>query len=298
MPPPSRTVVCFGEVLWDILPAGMFPGGAPFNVAYHLGQLGLVPHLVSSVGRDLLGDELRRRLAGWGMDTSGVARHSARPTGYVRAELSSGGEASYRIAPGVAWDRIALRPETMRTAGRAAALVFGSLALRSVANRKALARLLAVLPSQAWRVFDVNLRAPHDDLALVRKMAAAASLLKLNSAEAVRLAGTTGRSERLVRRIAAQTGCQTVCLTAGARGAGLLYAGHWYWEAGRRIRVADTVGAGDSFLAALLAQLIAGAAPAHALAQACRLGEFVAGCSGATPIYPARSGFTPGAFRR
>src|SRR5262245_58736537 len=57
------TIVCFGEALWDILPRGIFLGGAPLNVAYHLSRHGVRALPVSAVGRDFLGDEALRRIA-------------------------------------------------------------------------------------------------------------------------------------------------------------------------------------------------------------------------------------------
>lgn len=288
MPDPAPTLVCFGEILWDILPAGIFAGGAPFNVGYHLKQLGASPHLASAVGRDLLGDELLRRLRHWNMDTLGIARHTGLPTGYVRAALSPDGDASYEIATGVAWDQIAFGEDTIRAAVSARALVFGSLALRTSFNRAALERLLAVLPADALRVFDVNLRPPHDDLGLVREFARHATLLKLNAREAARLSGGRlgyGEEERNARALAEAAGCPLVCITSAEHGAGLLEDGRWLWETGRTVPVADTIGAGDAFLAGLLARRLQGADPSAALAFACRLGEWVATRSGATPVY-------------
>lgn len=286
----APSVICFGEILWDFLPDGAFPGGAPFNVAYHLHQHGVPVQVGSAVGRDVLGDELLRRLGDWGIPTGGIARIEGVPTGHVRARLNARGDAEYDIVAGVAWDHIPAGP-LQAVAGQAAALVFGSLAQRSPANRAALRTLLAALPPPARRVFDVNLRAPYDDLALVRELAPAATLLKLNSGEAARLCDdppAPGREEAHARQLAALTRGGAVVVTAGERGAGLLHEGRWHWEPGRRVDVADTVGSGDAFLAALLARLLAGAAPAAALAHACRTGEWVASCHGATPRYPAR----------
>lgn len=290
MPDSAPTVVCFGEILWDILPAGLFAGGAPFNVGYHLQQLGLRPHLATAVGRDLLGDELLRRLKHWGMDPLGVVRHTGLPTGYVRAALSPAGDASYEIATEVAWDQIAFGEDTLRAAFAARALVFGSLALRTTFNRAALDRLLAVLPPDAERVFDVNLRPPHDDLGLVRGYAPRATLLKLNAREAARLAGGRlgfGEEERNARTLHEHTGCPRICVTSAEHGAGLLEDGRWLWESGRPVPVADTVGAGDAFVAGLLARRLQGAPTGEALAFACRLGEWVATQRGATPAYDA-----------
>ncbi len=295
MPPsdsPPR-VLCFGEILWDFLPEGLFAGGAPFNVAYHLKQHGADARLVSAVGRDLLGEELLRRLRSWDMDTDLITRHSGLPTGYVRAILGESGDARYEITPSVAWDQIFMNEDVTRAAQGARALVFGSLAQRSPFNRTVLNRLFAVLPErdQAWRVFDVNLRAPHDDLELVRALAPRATMLKLNAEEAARLRGESsekpGEEEAHARALANTTGCPIICVTAGARGAGLLREGRWLWEPGRPVDVIDTVGAGDAFLAALLVHLLGGqSSDAESLARACRTGEWVASQRGATPAYP------------
>ena len=283
--------LCFGEILWDFLPDGLFPGGAPFNVGYHLHRQGAEVCLLSGVGRDLLGDELLRRLRHWQITTDTIVRHQGLPTGYVVATLATGGDAHYEITPSVAWDQILIGEDGLRAAVAADVLVFGSLAQRSAFNRAALERLFAVLPESAWRVFDVNLRPPHDDLSLVRELAAGTTLLKLNAAEAARLVHGTateepGAEECQARALAEATGCPIVCITAGERGAGLLRNGAWHWERGRPVAVVDTIGAGDSFLASLLTHLRPGQRrDAECLARACRMGEWVAAHRGATPAY-------------
>lgn len=291
---PRPPILCFGEILWDFLPEGLFAGGAPFNVAYHLKRQSADVRLVSAVGSDLLGDELLRRLRNWNMDTDFIARHPDLPTGYVRAILGESGDARYDITADVAWDKIVVNDEVLRAARSVRAMVFGSLAQRSSFNRTALDHLLTALAENdaAWRVFDVNLRAPHDDLELVRSLARRATLLKLNAGEAARLCDETtetpGREESHARALASTTGCPIICVTAGSRGAGLLREDRWHWEPGRPVEVIDTVGAGDSFLAALLMHLIGHRlSDAESLARACRTGEWVASQRGATPAYPA-----------
>ncbi len=287
-------ILCFGEILWDFLPAGLFPGGAPFNVAYHLAQHGADARLVSAVGRDILGDELLRRLRSWDINTDLIARHTHLPTGYVRALIDTNGDARYEITQDVAWDDIPVTDTIIDTARRARALVFGSLAQRTASNRASLDRLLNPLPGgdEAWRVFDVNLRAPHDELDLVRALAARATLLKLNAEEAARLCNETaeppGCEERHARLLADETACPLICITSGGRGAGLLREGRWSWEPGQPVAVVDTVGAGDAFLASLLTHLLAGTlSDAACLVRACRTGEWVASQPGATPDYRA-----------
>jgi fructokinase len=286
-------VLTFGESLWDIFPDRCCIGGAPLNVAYHLHHHGVETMIVSAVGCDQLGEDLIASLHRWGLGTAGVGRHSRFPTGQVAATPAMDGQTHYVIRRDVAWDEIPIPEGILEIAKRARALVFGSLAQRSPVNRTTLDRLLASLPLTAERVYDVNLRAPHDDLALVRGLAGRATLLKLNAAEAARLATgeaeSPGCEEAHARALEKSLRCPTVCVTAGERGAGLLRNGNWLWEPGRPVVIADTVGAGDAFLAGLLAGLIEGMPSAETLARACRLGEWVASEHGATPSYPESS---------
>lgn len=283
-------VLCFGEILWDFLPAGLFPGGAPFNVAYHLSRHDIAVRLVSGIGRDLLGDELIRRLDHWKIGTDLLTFHQGLPTGYVRAVLGDAGDASYEIVQSVAWDQILASADVVKEAVEARAVVFGSLAQRTAFNQNALKRILAVLPENAWRIFDVNLRPPHDDIPLVRELADEATVLKLNAEEAARIAANekeaAGREEDDARALAETHGCAIVCITAGARGAGLLRKGKWHWEKGKKVKVADTVGSGDAFLASLVSGFLNKAGTdEEILERACRLGEWMATQRGATPDY-------------
>jgi fructokinase len=289
------TVLCFGEALWDVLPDGRFAGGAPLNVAYHLTRCGVRALPVTAVGDDEPGRALVDHIRASGCDAGRVAVVRGAATGEARAELAEDGSARYSFGEGAAWDLI---PAADAPAG-AAAVIHGTLALRGEHNRAVLRDLLASA-SAACRVYDVNLRPPYDDPAFVRKMASGAGLLKVNDDELRRLLRAEGedlspeRLEAWARALGDETGCRRVCVTAGARGAGLLWDGAWMWEAGRPVRVVDTVGAGDAFLARLVQRvLLDGAPPEAGLRDACRLGELVAGSRGATPAYRLRADGTP-----
>ena len=276
-------ICCFGEVLWDCLPDGLFLGGAPINVAYHLQRLGQYPVPVTAIGKDFLGEEIQRRMHGWGIDTRGLAVHSELPTGAVVATLDAYGNATYDIREGVAWDEI---PVSMQ--GSPAAIVYGSLAQRSAANRNALDQLLAA-NDKAMKVFDVNFRPPFDDQDRTWELVARSCLVKLNHNEAALLGGgETEAYEVNARGIAERSGAALICITAGEAGAGLLVEGEWHWEAAQPVVVADTVGAGDSFLAALIAGLLKEDEVVNVtLQRACRLAEFIASQRGAQPDYDA-----------
>lgn len=288
VPKPSVTIACFGEALWDVLPRGIFLGGAPLNTAYHLSRQGIRALPVTAVGRDFLGREIIRRLAGWGIDRRGVAELARRPTGTVLATLDAGGNARYVFASDVAWDRIPVEVRRREPAPRAT--VFGTLALREPANRRALGQLLDAW-NGTWRVLDLNLRPPFDRPAAITFALAHADMVKLNELELARMIGagdvqSPRRIEQAARRFAGRHQLTRVCVSAGSRGAGLLWDGAWHWEPAQPAQVRDTIGAGDAFLAGFLAALLGRrASPRVALANACRFGEFVAGCDGATPPY-------------
>lgn len=280
-------VACFGEILWDCLPRGLFLGGAPLNVAYHLGRLGLVPRLIGAVGWDFLGEEALRRLAAWGLESSFIVRRG-NATGTVRVDLDEQGAAGYAFDPRPAWDYISVSLSLARRVPPPAALVFGTLALRESANRSTLEMLLDIWPDAA-RIVDLNLRPPFDRAEAIDFALSHASLLKLNLAELAMLVGPVSETPEgileAVRRLAQLRQIERICVTAGARGAGLFWKGEWHWREARPIVARDTVGAGDAFLAALLAALLREESPPAALGRACDLAEFVATQDGATPDY-------------
>src|SRR3981081_3644387 len=152
----------FGEILWDCLPSGRHAGGAPFNVAAHLAQLGVSVSLLSAVGRDPLGDEILEVAADKGVNVDFVSRvRIGLPTGTVIATVDEKGNATYELVQPAEWDEIKVPPRALEAVGRARAFTFGSLAGRSPYNLEQLDRLLAV--KGPLKFFDVNLRPPFAD---------------------------------------------------------------------------------------------------------------------------------------
>ena len=297
------TILCFGEVLWDCLPHGLFLGGAPFNVAYHLKQLGHEPLMVSALGNDWLGEQTLKRIRARGLADDLIHIDDELATGTVDAVLDAKGNASYVFADPAAWDRLPDNEAVQVAAKKSSALVFGSLALRHEGNRVLLHKLLA---QRHWlRVFDVNLRAPYDQLPLVLELARSADVLKLNATELLRLTGHPVKGEAdaqaalLQKSIAALqklTGCQNICVTRGSHGALWLLEGKQYPAITPPITVRDTIGAGDAFTAALIDGLLDSAlkqVPEKLLTRACTLGAFVASQDGAQPVYDAAEVLNP-----
>jgi len=281
--------LCFGEVLWDELPQGKFLGGAPANVAYHLLQLERYPVLISAVGEDDAGQALVDELEIRGLDIRGVSELSGLETGRVSVQLDSEGQAQYDIMEPAAWDRIELPLLLDNVAPRA--VVFGSLALRGEHNRRVLENLLA--RDCGLKVFDVNLRAPYDDHERVLDLASRVDVLKLNHHELEALTGKTYPNERYdegIRELSAMTGVTRICVTLGDKGAVYFDRGKWSECPGVKAEVKDTVGAGDSFTACMTAALVMEEPAGIWVERACRLGAYVASCSGAMPPYEIKNG--------
>ncbi len=282
-----KTVVCFGEILWDILPHGNYLGGAPYNVAYHLAHLGCHARLVSAVGNDLLGGAALASAEGLGIETKEVSRLSSLPTGSVSVSVDAEGQPSYHIAESVAWDHITATPAP--DARPPDAVVYGTLALRSLINRRTLRAWTAL--EQPLKVCDLNLRAPYDNFDDYGELIGSADLLKLNQDEARRLARRSPNATTPAQQAAAianDYGCSIVCITLGAKGALLWTKGRIYEAASPDVPIRDTIGAGDAFTAALLAgRLQSGRDPdwQQLLSHACTLGAFVASQDGAQPPY-------------
>jgi fructokinase len=280
-------VLCVGEVLWDSLPEGLFLGGAPFNVACHLRATGTRVSMVSRVGNDRLGDEVLRRATRYGVGADLIQVDPLLATGFVRVHVDEHGNGSYEICEPVAWDALEATEPLLARAARARAIVFGTLAQRNTATRATIERLWKVAFDQALMVCDVNLRPPYDELDVVRASLGMADVVKLSDAELIGLAGHFGwgaSDEReMMRSLAAQFGCTVVCVTRGSRGAALWHDGEFTEHPGFPAEVRDTVGAGDAFLAVLLAGLLAGSSDAELLQHANLMGAYVVTQFGALP---------------
>ena len=281
---PVSEILCVGEVLWDALPAGLFLGGAPFNVACHLRAAGQPVSMVSRVGRDHLGDEVLRRAARFGVGTDLIEVDPELPTGFVRVDVDDAGNARFEIVEPAAWDAIAPSEALLARAARARAIVFGTLAQRNARSRRTIEQLW---DSPGLKVFDVNLRPPHESENIVRRSLEHADVVKLNEEEMRtigRWLGLPAEPRPAMEALAETFGCRAVCLTRGSAGAALWREGRWTESPGFEVEVRDTVGAGDAFLAVLLAGLLANVEDGALLRNANLIGAYVSTQFGAVPL--------------
>ena len=283
----SANVICFGEALWDVLPSMRSVGGAPINVAYHLKKLGVRAWPMSGIGNDPLGEELKSQIEEWGLPSDLICSVADRETGRSLVTVLEG-EPKFEVLKDVAWDYIDVPENWPVECQPAKALVFGSLAQRSARNRAVLDAMFVAMPN-ALKVLDVNLRDAFKDYEQIWALARSADLVKLNDEEMQALMQTTAtraNAEDCARRFQRQAGCDTVCMTMGAQGAGLLRCDEWHWVDAVPVKVRDTVGAGDSFLAGLIYGLLITQEDASAtLRRSATLASFVASSDGATPDY-------------
>lgn len=281
----NHPIVCFGEVLWDILPEGPEPGGAPMNVAYHLHKQSKNPALITRIGVDDEGKKLLNIFENFGVNTDFFQLDYDQPTGKVFAEPNEHNEVVYDILKPVAWDFIQHSNELSALTKNAPYFIFGSLAARSKVSRETLFSLLEVANT---KVLDINLRAPHYDKKMVRSLLIKADFVKMNLAELELITGwfsSYSSLEDRMKNIMEQFNIQNLVVTMGGDGAVICLEGKIHRHNGFKVDVVDTVGSGDAFLAGFLSSLLDNDDPEAALDFASRLGAFIATQRGACPAY-------------
>lgn len=278
------SVVCFGEVLFDVFPTYRKIGGAPLNVALRFASLGANAHIISRIGNDEIGCELIDFVRANGVDTSSIQIDEIFNTGEVIVQLNEKGSASYTINYPVAWDKIICIPEDEIIVKKADALVFGSLVCRDSVSQDS---LLEIINYAKYAVFDVNLRAPFYTKELLVNLMMQSDFIKCNDEELYEIATFMNSPyhslEQNMLFIAEQTNTKHLCVTKGSHGAVLYYNEKMYYNSGYKIDVEDTVGSGDSFLAGLIFKLLNDGNPQEAIDFACAIGAIVAKNAGANP---------------
>lgn len=284
-------VIGMGEALWDVLPEGRKIGGAPANFAFHAGQAGMDARVVSAVGRDALGDETLLTLQQKGLNTDAVARVDF-PTGVVQVTLSEGGIPQYDICEGVAWDNIPFTPALDELARNAQAVCWGSLAQRSEVSRNCIYRFLDAMPSEQGRlkVFDINLRQHFYSIDVIEASCQRANVLKINEEELVIVSELlrlgTPQVEQQCRLLMERFSLDMLVLTCGCNGSYIFTPVETSFRVTPLVQVADTVGAGDSFTATLVADLLKGAPVGVAHEHAVQLAAYVCTQQGAMAEWP------------
>lgn len=282
----NNQILCIGEILWDNLPSGAKPGGAPMNVALHLARVGQQVAVASKVGNDEQGEKLLSFFRSSGLNTDLVMIDEKLPTSEVLVHLDANNNATYEICEPVAWDNLTLTEALSKKASEAGLIIYGTLASRNTASRNT---ILNLLENEAIKLIDVNLRKPYDTREIVEMLIRKSDVVKLNDDE-LRVFGQWNEIQHQEEKsriswFAGFYNSKMVIVTKGDRGAILFADGKFYEHPGFKVNAVDTVGAGDAFLAGFIASLYQGKPNEKALEFACATGSFVASKAGATPEY-------------
>lgn len=278
-------IVCFGEVLWDVFPEYKNIGGAPLNVALRFRSLGNQVSMISSVGNDTNGQLILDYLEEKELNIDGIMINNEQPTSCVIVKLDVNGSATYTIEYPCAWDFIVANQISIELVKNSDVFIFGSLAARNKTSESA---LIEFLDHASYKVFDVNLRAPHYSYKTLESFIGKVDVVKFNDEEIEEISKAFGcESKELnkqVQFIAQRYNVETICVTLGSKGALIYKDNNFFKSKGYQVKVKDTVGAGDSFLAALVDQLFKGESAESSLSYACAIGSLVASKEGANPV--------------
>lgn len=284
----GKKVVGIGEILWDVFPEGKVLGGAPANFAYHATQLGLEGYAISAIGKDDLGEEVLEVLKGKPLQY--MLEETNYPTGTVKVTLNGNGIPEYEICENVAWDNIPLTAGMKELAKQADAVCFGSLAQRHQVSRSTIQAFVGLVDTNALKIFDINLRQSFFNKAIIVDSLQMANVLKINEEELVRVAellDITDVGERLVcQRLMDSYDLKIVVLTRGENGSFVFSKDGSSFLDTPKVKVADTVGAGDSFTGAFVAGLLNGDDIAKAHKRAVEVSAYVCTQKGAMPLLP------------
>ncbi|MCQ2219868.1 MAG: carbohydrate kinase [Prevotella sp.] len=294
-------IVGLGEILFDCLPDGKKLGGAPANFAYHASQFGLNGIAVSAIGDDENGREIVDILK-----AQGAKSHLETvdfPTGTVQVTLSGNGIPQYDICLGVAYDNIPWTPAIEEIAKNARAVCFGSLAQRTAVTRSTVQKFLDTMPQLGTlKVFDINLRQQWYSKEVIEENLNRCNVLKLNDEEICVVAELLDLGEvpaptdaeplqltdfedqcRDIMRI---YDLQMIILTCGTNGSYVFHSEGVSFQPTPKVKVADTVGAGDSFTGSFVACVLNGKPIAEAHKTAVQVSAFVCSQNGAMPKLP------------
>ncbi|MFC1592635.1 PfkB family carbohydrate kinase [Candidatus Omnitrophota bacterium] len=229
------------------------------------------------------------QLAVFSLGCNNIAIDEAHPTGTVAVKIGAEGKPSYTIHENVAWDYIPKTPQLLELAKRANAVSFGTLAQRAEVSLTSIQAFVNEAHPKALCIFDINLRQSFYSPEVIKSSLELSHVLKLNEEELAVVAdqlSLDGDELTLVSKLARRYRLHLVALTKGEKGSLIYSKGQISYHHGYKVKVADTVGAGDSFTTALALGMLKGYSLDELSSHANRVAAFVCSRSGATPELP------------
>jgi len=277
-------VIAVGEIVWDMLPAGKQLGGAPLNFAFFSKELGAEAYAVSAIGNDVLGDETLAVASATGVNLDYLQRNNL-PTSRVLISLDNEGVPQYEIVENVAWDALECPQMILDLVKDASVMCWGSLAQRSVTSRQSVLAMLSAAPKECVKVFDINIRQHYYSREVIETSLGYADILKLNEDELPLVAsilGLSGPEHDIVSQLIEKYALKYLVYTHGADFSEVFSAtGEYSHVPTPKVRVVDTVGAGDSFTAVFVTSILQGLSMAESHARAVEVSAYVCTQNGA-----------------
>jgi fructokinase len=283
------TVVGLGELLWDVFPNDKKMGGAPANFAYHVNELGEHGVIASSVGNDEFGKEIKNNIRELELNSGYIYTDNNHPTGTVTVRLDKKGKGEYTIHENVAWDFIPWNSNLQILAKRTDAVCFGSLCQRNEISRDTINKFLRAVKTDCFRIFDINLRQSYFNYEIIHSSLKLSNVLKLNNEELIilsNLLSIDGTEKEIIKRITEHYNLELIALSRSEEGSLLYSKGDFIVNKGFKVKVVDTVGAGDAFAAVLAVGLLRGKSLDFINEYANKVASYVCSRSGATPKLP------------
>ncbi len=286
-------IMALGEVLIDLTQTGTdekgipqfaaFPGGAPANVAVAASRLGAKSGFTGKVGKDSFGGFLRQTLEKEQVDTAGLFETEESPTTLAIVSVDDAGERSFAFYRQPGADTRLMTGEAIRAIDGACPQVlhFGSLSFTSEPSRTAALEAVSHARNKGILIsYDPNYRpalwgSEADAIRWMKEPMQQVDVLKVSDEELVMLAGTDDLEKG--SGILAEYGIPLVLVTLGSEGVYYRLTGEQGCCCGlipgEKVKVADTNGAGDTFLGAMLAQIVCKASGGEAAGAEASGGE-------------------------
>ncbi len=280
-------MVGIGELLWDLLPEGKQLGGSPMNVVYHCQAAGINSAVISAIGKDALGSEIIDQLTKRSVSTEFVQFHEDKPTGTVTVTLDQG-IPDFTIHPDVAWDEIIWNDKLEELAQTVDAVAFGSLPQRNDISRNCILSFLESMKPESLRIFDINIRQDFHSKELINASLSHCNILKINDEELPILANylnLEGSEEEQLRTLIDHYTLKLIAYTKGAHGSWLITQDAKTEMLAPKIKISDTVGAGDAFTGVMIAGILNGNPLKEIHQKATEVAAWVCTKAGAMPTY-------------
>ncbi len=281
-------ILVVGEILYDVFPNYKRMGGAPFNFAFHLKNLGFPVRFVSRVGNDVDGKDIIGKLEQFDFNLDDIQIDPSHPTGSVQIRLKENGVPNFKITPDVAYDYLEfVRKIHVPMIRKSALIYFGSLIQRSPSGFNNIQAILSHRPPSARCFYDINLRPACYRDAVVMTSLSQSNVLKINNEEYDKVRHILQYKkdpDTFIQYLMDAYPLEVISLTKGDRGSEI-YTPTGCFEIGTKKieNVVDSVGAGDAYAAMLAAGLLERWRPEIILRRATAFASRICQVEGAIP---------------